>query len=88
MTFEATREGRFEPRYKFEVASMIKTEFCQQIGQYDIWITPHEVLVVPPPNRGTDLSKYQAYNYEHACQRFPLVEHKLLAMRAMIFGAN
>ena len=84
----ADRPNRFAPRYQFDATRYLRIEFCQQVGMFDAWLTPYEVIVVGPPPRGKDQGEPTVYTYEHAGQRFPLIEHKIMAMKAMIFGAN
>lgn len=86
---EINRSGRDTYRYSAKISTPAsQIAWCQQVGQYDIWLTPYEVIVVGPPKRGTEDGVVSNYTYEHAGQRFPLIEYKILAMKAMIFGSN
>jgi len=80
---------RYSPRWQIEVPPRwmhLKLEFCQQIGMYDVWLGPDIVLMAVAPNRNEALAQVVEYSYQHAGQRFPLIENKIMAMRAMLFG--
>lgn len=89
MNTEASRPDKFSQRWPVAWPNRIAltgVHFCQQVGAYDLWLTPYEVWLVVQPNRNETESVPIEYTYEHAAMRFPAIEHKIIAMKAMLFS--
>ena len=91
MTLESSRPNKHSPRYEIDALVRYSPDhrhFCQQVGQYDVWLLSYEVWMVSAPRRNETLGQIQPYTYKHAAMRFPAIEHKIYAMRAMLFGGR
>jgi len=87
MNTEVSRPDRFTPRWPVPWPDTFREpQFCQQVGAYDVYLMPHEVWMVSAPAKNGTPTPHTEYMYDHAAMRFPAIEHKIIAMRAMLFS--
>lgn len=55
-------------------------QFCEQVGDLDVWLSPQHVIPIDQKGNGTQL------RYEHAVLKFPRIAEKMIAMRVFLWG--
>jgi len=68
-----------EPRWEFNIGAFGPWEFCEQVGDLDIWLNPRTVMSVDKKGNGTEI------RYAHAVLKFPRIAEKMVAMRAFLW---